>query len=177
MIGLDNILDLESRKAIYEFIKARPGTYMREMERGLGMQMGMLTYHLHVLVEAGLIRTETEGNHLRYFPAEDFPLSDRKALSFLRNRSTRAILMHILDRGTVSFEDLRSLLGVSKSTLSYHLKRLSDAGLVVIRRSPSTMVSPTDPGRLADMLVWVGGDVSRDPADELIEVWNRLRER
>lgn len=174
---MDGTLDLESRRRIYDLIRARPGTFLREMERELGMQVGMLTYHLRVLTEAGLVRTEGEGNRLCYFPSEGFVLNDRKILSHLRNRSTRAILMHALDRGAITFTDLRSALGISRSTLSYHLKRLSEAGLLVISRTGEMTIRVAEPGKLAGLLMWVTEDVEKDSADALIDVWNRLRDR
>ncbi|NLX46890.1 MAG: helix-turn-helix domain-containing protein [Euryarchaeota archaeon] len=174
---MNDALGLESRRTIYEMIRSRPGTFLREMERELGMQVGMLSYHLRVLTEAGLVRTEQEGNHLRYFPADGFILNDRKALSHMRNRTARAILMHVLDRGPVPFSDLLAPVGVSKSTLSYHIKRLAAAGLINIKKGERTVVSATDPERLINLLIWVQGDVERDTADALIDVWNRLTER
>ncbi|MCG7840529.1 MAG: helix-turn-helix domain-containing protein [Methanomassiliicoccales archaeon] len=172
---MDEPLDLESRRRIFELIRSRPGTYMREMERELDMQVGMLTYHLRVLTDAGMVRTEEEGNHQRYFPSEGFVLADRKILSDLRNRSTRAILMHALDRDSINFSDLLILVGVSKSTLSYHIKRLAAAGLIKVSKDGGTSVSVVDPKKLADLLVWVEEDMIRDAADALIDIWKRMR--
>ncbi len=177
MIGMSGALDLESRRRMFDFIRSRPGTYMREMERELEMQVGMLTYHLRVLTDAGMVRTEQEGNHIRYFPSDGFVLTDRKVLSYLRNHSTRAILMHALDRGSIGFGELVELTGVSKSTLSYHLKRMHAAGLIVVTKGDSTAVSVADPEQLTNLLVWVKEDLERDSADALIDVWNRLRDR
>lgn len=174
MMPVDDALDLESRRTIYELIRSRPGTFLREMERELGMQVGMLSYHLRVLTEAGMIRAEQEGNHLRYFPADGFVLNDRKALSHLRNRTARAILIHVLDRGSIGFSELLILVRVSKSTLSYHLKRLAAAGLIKMNKGDGTVISAADPDRLINLLVWVREDVERDSADALIDVWNRL---
>lgn len=174
---MEDALDLESRRTIYEMIRSRPGTFLREMERELGMQVGMLSYHLRVLTEAGMIRAEQEGNHLRYFPADGFILNDRRALSHLRNRTTRTILMHVLDQGTVGFTELLGRVGISKSTLSYHLKRLAAAGLVVLKKRNGTTISVKDPERLMNLLIWVREDVERDAADALVDIWSRLTER
>ena len=150
---------------------------MREMERELGMQVGMLSYHLRVLTEAGMVRTEPEGNHLRYFPSDGFILSDRKALSYLRNRTSRAILIHLLDKGSMGFSELLGQVMVSKSTLSYHVKRLAAAGLIIVKKGQRTTVAVSDPQRMVNLLVWVREDLERDPADALVDVWNRLNER
>ena len=147
------------------------------MERELDMQVGMLSYHRRVLVESGMLRSEPEGNHLRYFTSEGFILTDRKVLGYLRNPSTRAILMHAIDRGPISFIDLQSLTGLSKSTLSYHLKRLSGAGLVSLSRGNRVTVKVADPEKVINLLVWVREEVEGDAAGTLIDVWNRLTEK
>ncbi|MDD1771913.1 MAG: helix-turn-helix domain-containing protein [Methanomassiliicoccales archaeon] len=174
---MDGILDLENRRRIFDIIRSRPGTFMREIERESGLQVGVLTYHLRLLTEAGLVHKEDEGNHERYFPSDGFVLTDRRMISHLRNRSTRALLMYVLDKGMISFKNLQSALGISKSTLSYHLKRLSAAGMVLIVKDAGMTVTIADPKKMADMLIWVAEDVERDSADALIDVWNRLRDR
>ena len=77
----------------------------------------------------------------------------------------------------MGFSELLELLGVSKSTLSYHLKRLAAAGLIIIKKGDSMIVSAADPERLVNLIVWVKEDVERDSADALVDVWNRLNER
>ena len=34
---MDEALNLENRRKIYQFVAKHPGTHVREMERGLGM--------------------------------------------------------------------------------------------------------------------------------------------
>jgi predicted transcriptional regulator len=118
---MEKALELESRKTILELIRSRPGTYLREIERELGMGIGMLTYNLKVLVDAGMIRTEKEGNHLRYFVSNDFMPQNRKMLSYLRNRSSRMILIHALDLARLPVT-AEQLTGLSPSTVNFHLK-------------------------------------------------------
>lgn len=174
MIPLEDALGLESRRRIFEAISSRPGTYLRELQRELGMQVGALSYHLRVLTEAGMIRAEQEGNHLRYFPVEGFVLSDRRAMSYLRNRTSRSILMYVLDKGPIGFTPLLSLVGISKSTLSYHIKRLAAVGLIKVSKGEVKTIEAVDRERLINMLVWVREDLERDSADALIDVWRRL---
>lgn len=172
---MEKALELESRKKILELIRSKPGTYLREIERELGMGIGMLTYHLKVLTDAGMIRTEREGNHIRYFLSNDFVPRDRKALSYLRNRSSRNILIHALDRGAVGLGQMSELTGLSPSTLNYHLKRLASAGLIVMNREGGITVSAAKPDELINMLVWVREDIEKDPAEALTAAWDRLR--
>jgi predicted transcriptional regulator len=150
---------------------------MREMERDLGMELGSLSYHLKVLVDAGMLRTEQEGNHVRYFCAEAIHPTDIRALSYLKNRPTRAILLFVLDKGTIQYSELSPLVEISKSTLTYHLKRLVSAGLIQVSNDRTKTITLVDPHKITKLLLWVRDDVNRDSADNLIEIWNRLIER
>ena len=176
-MSMSDALKLDSRRRIYEFIRSRPGTFLREMERDIGMEVGMLSYHLKVLVDAGMVRIEQEGNHLRYFATDSMQLADSKTLSYLKNRQTRTILMFVLDKGTIRYSELVPLTGASKSTVTYHLKRLTSAGLVQVSDDRGKVISLTDPNRIMKLLLWVREDVERDAADVLIDIWNRLNER
>ncbi|MHC1679872.1 MAG: winged helix-turn-helix transcriptional regulator [Methanomassiliicoccales archaeon] len=174
---MGNALDLESRRRIFEFIRSRPGTFLREMERGLDMEMGMLSYHLKVLVDAGMVRTDQEGNHVRYFSSEGVNPTDIKSISYLKNRPTRAILMFVLDKGTIKYYELAPLVGISKSTLTYHIKRLVIAGMIKVSDDQEKSICLSDPDKIMRLLILVREDVERDSADALIEVWNRLTVR
>jgi predicted transcriptional regulator len=169
-------LELESRKRIFEFIRSRPGTFLREMERGLNMELGMLSYHLKVLVEAGVVRTEQEGNHVRYFSTDAVHPTDIKAISYLKNRPTRAILMFVLDKDSIRYAELATLVEISKPTLTYHIKRLVSAGLVKVSDDKEKRICLADPSKITRLLILVREDIERDSADALIEVWNRLTE-
>jgi len=177
MMCMGDALKLESRRRIYESIRSRPGTFLREMERDLGMEVGMLSYHLKVLVDVGMVRMEQEGNHVRYFATDTVPLADSRALSYLKNRPTRTILMFVLYNGAIRYSELVPLTGASKSTLTYHLKRLESAGIVQISEDRSKTISLVDPNKIMKLLLLVQEDVERDSADALIEIWNRLKER
>lgn len=170
-------MELESRRRMLELVRSRPGVHLREMERELGMGLGTLTYHLEVLVKAGMIRTEKEGNHVRYFISNDFKPKSQRTLSHLRNRSSRSILIHALDRGSIGLAQLGELTGLSPSTLNYHLNRLSSAGLVVLRREGNVTVSVADPDEILDMLVWVREEIEKDPVEALTDAWDRLKAR
>jgi predicted transcriptional regulator len=174
---MEKALELESRKIIFELIRSKPGTYLREIERELGMGIGMLTYHLKVLVDAGMIRTEKEGNHIRYFISNSFIPQNQRTLSYLRNRSSRIILIHTLDRDSVSLPQLSDLTGLSPSTLNYHLKRLSSAGLIMVLKEEHITVSVVNPEEMLNMLVWVREEIEKDPVEIMTEVWDRLRSR
>ena len=45
----EGVLELENRRKLYKYILKKPGSYLREIEREFGMQVGVLEYHLKYL--------------------------------------------------------------------------------------------------------------------------------
>lgn len=172
---MDEVLSLESRRKIYEFVVKNPGTYLREMERSLDMQPGLLSYHLDHLERKQLLRIEDDGYRKRYFASTDFRLKDRKTISLLRLESPRRILIHLLVNGSTPFKDLQGSVGVSKSTLSYNLKKLTKAGIVLVERSEREMVYRVgDRDEVADILVVLQDSLQNDAVDRFVDIWRKL---
>ena len=170
-------LDLENRRKIFDIIAGRPGTYLREMERELGMAIGLLSYHLDQLEKKGLVRSEDDGYRKRYFPVEGFRLRDRRYTTFLRQKAARNIILLLLDRKEMRFQGIQREIGVSKSTLSYHLKRLVDGGVVGERKvEREKHYTLSEPEAVVDAFLMLRGSMEGDAVDRFTEIWKSLRE-
>jgi len=175
MRQMEEALNLENRRKIYEFISKNPGTYLREMERDLGMQPGLLSYHLDYLETRALLRIEDDGYRKRYFPEAEYKLKGRKVISLLRLDSPRKILIHLLEHESASFKDLLTAVGVSKSTLSYNMKKLTAAGVVRVGRSERELVYSVDsPDEVADLLIAIRESLGNDAVDRFVDIWSKL---
>src|SRR5881628_1069046 len=117
-------LELESRRRIYDFLVANPGTHLRRIGHALGMSTGMLSYHLGYLERNGVLKAEEDGHRKRYFIARAFVEAQRRILAVLRQDVPRKILVELLTYEGRTFAELQASVGVSKSTLSYHLQKL-----------------------------------------------------
>ncbi len=178
MNQMDEALNLENRRHIYEFIAANPGTHVREMERGLDMQPGLLSYHLDYLEKRKLVRSEDDGHRKMYFLMDRFIEKDRRTVGALRQESPRKILIHLLVKGPTSFQALQAEMGVAKSTLSYHLKRLRGIKVIDVTKIEKEMVYRVgDADRVADLLIGIQESLSSDAVDRFADIWNRLGER
>ncbi len=130
-------LTLETRRRIFQFIKERPGTYSRELERELYMQTGVLQYHLNLLEESRLITSEGDGFRKRYFVSSEVNVRDRRVLSVLKLQTPRRIVLHLLQNPGASFDEILSQFTFSKSALSFHIKKLLEGGIVRVERAPT----------------------------------------
>ena len=177
MSPMDEALNLENRRRIYELIAANPGTHVREIERELDMQPGLLSYHLDYLEKRKLIRSEDDGHRKMYFLMDSFIEKDRRTLGALRQESPRKILMHLLVHGPTSFQALQMEMGFAKSTLSYHLKRLRGIRVIDVTKMEKEMVYRVeDADRVADLLIGIQESLSSDAVDRFADIWNKLGE-
>jgi predicted transcriptional regulator len=123
------VLDLESRRKIYDVVRKNAGGHMREIQRVSGMSYGMVSYHLSYLSKHNLIKEEKDGNYVRYYPVTiDF--NDGKLLSLLRQRSVRNILLFIITHDGCSHQDIVSSVHLSPATITWHLKKLIDNNII-----------------------------------------------
>lgn len=169
-------LDLENRKRIYNHVSKYPGAYLREIQKELELKMGVLEYHLNYLENSGILSSEMDGRLRRFYVREDVAFLDRKLLGLMRQKIPRKIAMRALLESEVTFEGLRDELGISKSTLSFHLKKMKDLGILRERRERrKTMYSIRGEDEVARILITYKSSFIDDLVDRFAEVWMELR--
>jgi len=171
-------LELETRRRIYAEVSRFPGTYLRELQRALGLQPGQLEYHLDVLVKAGLLSAQEEGGRKRYFVAAEVSHPDKAVIGLLRQRAVRRILLEILVRPGARFQEILAAVGGAKSTLSFHLRKVTDTGLVLAERAGRERAyRVADEERVAQLLITHRASFLDEAVDRFAEVWLGLGER
>ena len=113
-------------------IEQTPGIRYRELLRLTGLVNGVLTYHLAALERANVIKVNRESRMTRYYPVS---VSDQESaiLKFIRHEPIRQILLFILEHDMCTFNEIVDHTQKAPSTVSSHLKRLREAGVVLIR--------------------------------------------
>lgn len=163
-------LELTSRRRIYDFLYANPGIHLRGIGQELGMSTGMLSYHLGYLEKRGLLKAEQQSHRKRYFIARNFGDGQRHILAVLRERVPRRIVLDILVRGERSFAELHAAMGVSKSTLSYHLKKLMQRGVLIrTRRGRESVFGIRDLEEVSRLLVQNRRSFRDEVVDRFVE--------
>lgn len=169
-------LDLENRKRIYGYVSMYPGAYLREIQKEIGLEVGVLEYHLNHLEDGGLLSSEMDGRLRRFYVSEEVAFVDRKLLGLMRQRIPRSIAIKILVDTKVSFDDLREEVSVSKSTLSFHLGKMRSLGMLnEAREGRKTYYSMADEDEVARILITYKSSFLDDLVDRFAEVWMELR--
>ena len=123
------ILELGTRKKIYNLIKKYEGCHFRDLERKSKFPASTLKYHLDYLSKNELILEEKDRNNIRYF-SKEFNTDDKELLMLLRQNSIRNILIFLLTNNNCNHEDIVKFLKLSPSTVSWHLKKLKIKNVV-----------------------------------------------
>lgn len=122
---------------LLSFIQRYPGVHLREIRRRLQIPIGTLDYHLYRLGRRGLISVRFQGGYKCCYPAvaafsqAPIPEGEQTLLALLRHPVPRALLLHLYLEGSSSPAGLVGALGTTGPNLSYFLKRLEAAGVLV----------------------------------------------
>ena len=93
MLRKKDLLELETRKRIFNFILKYPGLHFRILCIELNISNGTMVYHLNYLVKRGLIETNNRDKHCRYFVSKNLGENDKKLLIIFRKVLYRDIIL------------------------------------------------------------------------------------
>lgn len=127
----EDVLNQYTRGKIHGYLVANPGDYFNSIAKALGISSGNLAYHLRVLEREGEIASKKDGVYKRFYPrgAKMGPSRENELSSV-----QKSIFDAIKETPGIKQKDIASLLGVTSSTVSYHLQKLVATGLIRARR-------------------------------------------
>lgn len=158
-------LSVASRRSIYECVMQHAGAHLRDVARRSGMPLGTALYHLDRLEEAGLVVARRDGRYKRYFTAQGMGRREKEVVSLLRHDVPRRIVYALLSGGPATQRALCETIGVSRSTLSFHVNRLVVAGLVARTEArPEGIYALAEPDLARDLLSRFQGSLSPEDA-------------
>jgi len=156
-----------TRRRILEFITSHPGAHLRDICRALGLAMGDVQYHIRRLERDGRIHSVRRGLYKFFYPANLFGERQRDVLSVLSLDRPRELLLNIIEHPGSTQEALAGATNVSQPTVSWHLKRLVDLGIVGRRQD----------GRVVTYSVAGGGEIATFIKTYHPTVWERWSSR
>jgi predicted transcriptional regulator len=122
----------DSKTIILRQIERNPGIRYRELLRLTSLTNGGLQYHLKILERSHKVKVDRhDGRRTRYYPL-DIPTSESHILGCVRNNVARQIVFFILEHDLCMFGEVVEHTKKAQSTVSWHLKRLSEAGIISI---------------------------------------------
>lgn len=127
----EEILDQYVRGKIHGYILANPGDHYSSIRNALDLTNSSLAYHLGVLEKEELVRSRRDGMYKRFYPmGAKLPDDGGSPFSLIQKR----IIQVIRETPGICQKDIASVLGVSSSTVSYHITRLVERELITSKR-------------------------------------------
>lgn len=176
-----DVLELDTRREIFDLVRKVRGLHMREIARKLDMSIALVEYHVNFLEDNGVISAITEGGYKRYYPKKvkgedtgpEMGYSDRRALGLLRQRIPLQITLFLLKNKQTSLTELSEALEISPSKCSFHVKKLLKEGIVrKLKRAEGKGYAVEDERRIIRLLIV--NKPPRDMLEEFSDLWDGL---
>ncbi len=179
-----NLLNLEIRRIIYNFILKNPGIHFRKIARKNKIPIATLRYHLHLLKKYEYVNEKSENGYTRYYGIKNFKEQDKKILSLFRQDGPRTIILLLCLYQTLSQVELIRLvdrwknhpskigiyLNKHQTTLSYYLSKLVDMDVIEpILNGNETKYIIKHPDQIFDFVVKYKQFILNDATNRIIK--------
>jgi predicted transcriptional regulator len=129
-IRKEEVLDQFTRGKIQGYITAYPGEHYNSIKTQLGLNNGVLAYHLRVLEREGYVTSLRDGVYKRFYPKETPLPKKRGQFSAIQEM----IIENIRDEPGITQDGLARKMKVSNQVVHYHIRTLMAAGAVRVEK-------------------------------------------
>ena len=131
-LTLSDIFENENRVNILTQILNNPGVHHNELLRNCNLQKGQLQWHIDVLLRNQIIKKEKHGQYTIYVPV--LKSYDSEEIIFMKSKTSSEILTIIKNKPGINSSEISRLLNLSRSTVKYHIDKLSEENLISLIR-------------------------------------------
>ncbi len=173
---LDDALSLSARDKIYRAVVKNPGLHFRELQRRTELATGSLQYHLDYLARRHLVKSVKQGKFVRYYSVrgEQFG-EDETLMNLLRQDSLRKIVLFLLTRKSATNLAIAAAVGLSPSTVSWHLSKLVGNNIVGVRkRVRKKYFYLANPEKVMQLLRGYKKSFLDELVDHFVEIWDSM---
>ena len=134
-ITKDALLENKTRNEIFELIRASPGVNVSEISRRLDVAWGTATHHLQKLREERLVGVRVVGHQKCFFlNGGTYTPHEMDMLSATKSPTAHRIAQFLVENGATAHQGVSNGLGLSPALVSFHMRKLLDAGIVSRQR-------------------------------------------
>ena len=140
----DHVLEQETRNAVYQLIKEKPGLHFRQICRELNKRMGVIQYHVSVLEKTNFIRSVRDGRYKCFFAHKtegncQIQVPDgvdkdirETMLTNMRRKTPKVLLAHLIEnnQSSTSHQELSKICDVSPQAITFHCQRLERCNII-----------------------------------------------
>jgi len=115
------------KEKILDFIIANPSSHLRKIKSSLNYSMGTVQYYLNMLEKEGKIKSIKTKYYKNYYGISE---SDENILAILNLDSPRSIITYLIQHEPSTHQGISKGVGLTSSTVSWHMKRLIQLQIV-----------------------------------------------
>ena len=166
---------VDLKTLILNHIKNSPGIRYRELLRLSGLTNGALEYHIKILEKTQRIKVNRiHGRRPRYFLL-GMEAQEACIMGHIRNKSSRGIVLFIFEHDMCTFGEILEHMKKAPSTLSWHLKRLTESEIVsIIHGQEIQLYRISNIQLVSDVLSRYKDNLSDKVANEYYEMFGQL---
>ena len=174
---LSEALALGARNKIYRAINKNPGLHFRELQRRTKIATGSLQYHIDFLLKRHLIKSEKTGKFVRYYSTRGPQLgTDQVTMGLLRQPSLRKIILFLLTKKRANNEKIAVAVGLSPSTVSWHMVKLVQGNIVEKRRvGRKTFFYIKEADNISALLSNYKKSFLDEMVDSFVDIWDEMQ--
>ena len=120
----------KNKVRVYDYIKNHPGSHLRKISKELNMTPSDAQYWCNRLEKTALIRSRRLGLYKTYYPASILGERHEYILAILQQKTPRIIVLYLIENSGASQRDIAQHTGFAAATISWHMSRLIEIGLV-----------------------------------------------
>ncbi|NHI91248.1 MAG: hypothetical protein EAX96_02010 [Candidatus Lokiarchaeota archaeon] len=124
------VLKNEKRQLIFDFVRGKPGSHLREIRENLGLNPHVAQVHLKILEGFNFLYRKKHLKYVVFFPF-DFVRKNEDSILALKNEKAERIFSKIFQEQEVDFEGLKEIEDIDIKAINYHLEPLISSGLVI----------------------------------------------
>jgi len=158
----------KNKVRVYDYIKNHPGSHLRKISKELDMTPSDTQYWCNRLENTALVRARRLGLYKTYYPASILGERHENILAILQQKTPRNIVLFLMENSGASQKDIAQYTGFAAATISWHMLRLIEFGLVYSTKK-GKFVKYYIRGDIADLVILLK---SYYPS-----IWDKLSDR
>src|SRR5215813_8730058 len=158
----------KNKERVFDYIKNHPGSHLRKISKELDMVTSDTQYWCNRLERMALVRSRRLGLYKTYYPASILGERHENILAILQQKTPRNIVLYLMENSGATQKDLAQYTGFAAATISWHMSRLIEMGIVYSTRE-GKFVKYYIKGDIADLVILLK---SYYPS-----IWDKLSDR
>lgn len=120
----------KNKVRVYNYIKNHPGSHLRKISKELDMTTSDTQYWCTRLEKTALVRSRRLGLYKTYYPTSILGQRHENILAVLQQKTPKKIILYLMENSGASQKDIAQHTGFAAATISWHMSRLIEFGLV-----------------------------------------------